>query len=212
MRSSRPRVEQTQAMARLDIEKGQPDQPDAVSLVGMAGLHSREDVPILREIIGRDEGELLEQHMARRNIAEDLQHGRCDAPAHPGQRLGQAQIVQNLPCQGMACKVRADKGRVDRHAEEDVLADRRVLRVARRIIGLDRVLTAPRSEDGADAAPDFRDPAYDVRRVVEIEPWPPVRSGTPYSASPSVRRTSPVAAPVRQHSRRWPGDGRWTSR
>src|SRR5829696_2302359 len=94
-------VEQAEAMARLDVVEGERKQP-AYSLrqcnqwPALAGLPTvsprapAEDRLVLRPFIRADKGELLEQRMARRNVAKDLEHGFGDACSRGDERPRQA--------------------------------------------------------------------------------------------------------------------------
>ena len=106
-------VDQAEAMARLDIGQG-----DRHQLRGLRGVHggavladARQEIAELRQIVGVDEAELLEEGMARRQIGEQFDHGLGDLAADLGQGPHQVLAFQDLPHIGVVGDLSGAEGR-----------------------------------------------------------------------------------------------------
>ena len=128
-------------MARLDIGERQRDQLGAV--VGAEGGHvglldARQQCAELRQVIGADERELLEERVARRQVGEQFDHGLGDPPAHRQQRHGDTGLIERRLEIVVAGHLTELQSIADRRAEQQILGQRQVLVVAVAIERLDQ--------------------------------------------------------------------------
>ena len=91
-----------------------------------------EDRLELRQVVLADEAVLREELVARRQAAEQLDHGLGDLVAGAQQQLVQPGLAQHLAHVGVAGEVLHVEHAPDRRAEQQVLGERRVAVVARR--------------------------------------------------------------------------------
>ncbi len=83
-------------MARLDQLEGQAEQLGAVFRrhLGIA-RRARQQRLELRQVLGGDEAELLEEFMARRQVREQFDHRLGDTPANGDEVVGQPGLVEH---------------------------------------------------------------------------------------------------------------------
>ena len=77
--------------------------------------------------------------MAGRQAAEDFAHRLGDPKAHRDEVAEDAAALEDVAEAGIVGELAADQPARDRHAEEDVFGDRRLIVVARGIEGLDEI-------------------------------------------------------------------------
>jgi hypothetical protein len=126
-------------VARLDIGERQGQEPRQVvapEALAVAARPPADDRLVLGQLVGGDERELLEQRVPGRQAAEDLDHRLGDLRAHGGELLGDALGLQRLAEGSVLGKSAPDQGPRGRDAEQEILADRRLVVVA---LGIERL-------------------------------------------------------------------------
>ena len=155
----------------------------------------------LRQVVLVDEAVLREELVARRQAAEQLDHGLGDLVAGAHQELVQPGLAQHVAHVGVGAEVVHVEHAADRRAEQQVFRDRGVAVVERGIEALDPVPDAERVQPLAHLAARLE---HAVARVVRLRaasaglrrPSSKMVSSRSTTRSSSTMRASMSSGPV----------------
>ena len=133
-------------MAGLAVAQRQADQPGAVALAGRSAAQARGVGQAHHQILevaalrGLEQRVSVEQRMVVGQVGEDLHGAARHRQADLGERAHKLLGLQHRPQVGMAGEAQGREGAAHRLAEQDVLADARLMVVAGRVERLDQAL------------------------------------------------------------------------
>ncbi len=136
-------VDQSQAVARLDQLERQCEELVSIRRIDRAQVRfhcARQDLLECRQVLVPDEAVLLEEFVPGRQSAEQLDHRLRHLESDPHEIGRQRGFVEHAPHIGIPGEVLHIESLADRRAEQQVLGERGVAVVARRVETLDPAL------------------------------------------------------------------------